>query len=72
MLAVVKLRQKGTKMRSKLPRSVFRYMQEYKFTNELSIKYYDPYAPIWKQQNRNFPAVDKLNYNNCLVAFIEY
>ena len=31
MLAVVKLREKGTTMVSKLPKGVFRHMLEYKF-----------------------------------------
>ncbi len=68
MLAVVKLRQKGTTMVSKLPRGVFRHMLEYKYPNELIWRYSDPYAPIDGQQDRHFPAIDKLDYNNCLVA----
>ncbi len=46
MLAVVKLRQKGTTMVSKLPRGVFRHMLEYEFPNELSYRYSTPYRPI--------------------------
>ncbi len=46
MLAVVKLRQKGTTMVSKLPRGVFRHMLEYEYPNELSLRISDPYAPI--------------------------
>ena len=46
MLAVVKLRQKGTTMVSKLSKGVFRQMLEYEYPNELSFRYSDPYAPI--------------------------
>ncbi len=46
MLAVVKLRQKGTTMVSELPRGVFRYMQEYEFPNELSFRYSEPTGPL--------------------------
>ena len=46
MLAVIKLRQKGTTMVSKLPRGVFRHMLEYKFPNELIFRYADPYLPL--------------------------
>ncbi len=46
MLAVVKLRQKGTTMVSKLPSGVFRHMLEYKYSNELLWRYSEPYMPI--------------------------
>ena len=46
MLAVIKLRQKGTTKLSKLPRGVFRQMLEYKFPNELIWRYSDPYLPL--------------------------
>ena len=39
MLAVVKLRQKGKTMVSKLPGGVFRHMLEYKYPNEFSFRY---------------------------------
>ena len=55
MLAVVKLRQKGTNMVSKLPRGVFRHMLEYEFPNEFSFRYSTPYKPISKAQDRKFP-----------------
>ena len=67
MLAVVKLREKGTTMVSRLPSGVFRHMLEYKFPTE-SWRYSDPYEPIKEKQNRHFPAVDKLHYDNYLVA----
>ncbi len=55
MLAVVKLRQKGTTMVSKLPGGVFRHMLEYKFPNEFSFRYSKPYVPISEAQDRKFP-----------------
>ena len=72
MLAVVKLRQKGTTKLSNLPRGVFRHMLEYKFPKGLIWRYSEPYAPIRKSgQDRHFPASDKLDYNNYLVAVNE-
>ena len=55
MLAVVKLREKGTTMVSKLPGGVFRHMLEYKFPNELLYRYSEPYVPIKYKQDRKFP-----------------
>ncbi len=71
MLAVVKLRQKGTTMVSKLPRGVFRHMLEYKYPNEFSFRYSKPVVPISKAQDRKFPATDKLDYNNYMVGIEE-
>ncbi len=71
MLAVVKLREKGTTMVSKLPRGVFRHMLEYKFPNELCYRYSDPTRPIEEEQDRHFPAIKKLSYHNYLVAVNE-
>jgi hypothetical protein len=68
MLAVVKLRQKGTTMVSKLPRGVFRHLLEYKIPNELRWRYSSPYVPISEAQDRHFPAIDKLDYNNYMVG----
>ena len=78
MLAVVKLRQKGKSMVSKLPSGVFRHMLEYKYPNEFSFRYSKPYVPISRAQNRKFPATDKLAYDNYMVGiehskcFLEY
>ncbi len=72
MLAVVKLRQKGTTMVSKLPSGVFRHMLEYEFPNEFRFRYSEPTRPIQRQkQDRHFPAIDKLDCNNYLVAVNE-
>ena len=72
MLAVIKLREKGTTKVSKLPSGVFRHMLEYKFPNELSWRYSDPYIPLEGQkQDRHFPAIEKLSYDNYIVAVNE-
>ncbi len=72
MLAVVKLRQKRPSKLSTLPSGVFRHMLEYEFPNELSFRYSDPYMPIEdRKQDRHFPAIETLSYNNYLVAAIE-
>ena len=68
MLAVVKLRQKGTTMVSKLPSGVFRHMLEYKIPTELRYRCSEPYRPISKAQDRKFPAIDKLSYDNYMVG----
>ncbi len=49
MLAVVKLRQKGTTIVSKLPSGVFRHMLEYKFPSEFRFRYSEPCMPIQRQ-----------------------
>ncbi len=71
MQAVVKLRQKGTTMVSKLPRGVFRHMLEYKFPNEHLLRISESCAQIYEHHDRQFPATDKLNYYNYLVAVNE-
>ena len=70
ILAVVKLRQKGTTIVSKLPSGVFRHMLEYQFPI-FRFRYSEPCAPIEGQQDRHFPTIDKLNYDNYLVAINE-
>jgi hypothetical protein len=39
-------------------------VQAKKFAYRLSY----PYCPLKEKQDRHFPAIDKLNYNNYLVA----
>ncbi len=69
MLAVVKLRQKVTTMVSQLPSGVFRHMLEYKFPNELRFRYSEPCGgQIMSKQDRHFPAIEKLSYDNYLVS----
>jgi hypothetical protein len=67
MLAVVKLRQKGQTMVSKLPAGVFRHMLEYEIPI-FSYRYSTPYVPITGPQERKFPATDKLDYDNYMVG----
>ena len=69
--ALIKLRQKGVTKVSKLPKGVFRCILEYQFPNELRWRYSEPFLPIQCQQDRHFPAIDKLDYNNHLVAINE-
>ncbi len=71
MLAVIKLRQKGTTKVSKLPSGVFRHMLEYKFPNELNWRYSNPYVPLEEEQDRHFPSINKLSYDNYLVSINE-
>ncbi len=58
-------------MVSQLSKGVFRCILEYQYPNELLWTYSDPYLPIKRQQDRHFPTLEKLNYNNYLVAIIE-
>ena len=68
-MSVIKLRSKGATKVSKLPKGVFRCILEYQFAKALSWRYSEPYTPIQgRQQDRHFPAIDKLDYNNCLLA----
>ena len=46
-------------------------MLEYKFPNELSFRYSEPCAPIEYEQERHFPAIEQLSYDNYLVAVNE-
>ncbi len=82
MLAVVKLRQKGTTIVSKLPSGVFRYMLEYKFPNEFRFRYSEPLNEPSEssvdnsivsedEYGRHFPAIEKLSYDNYLVTIYE-
>ena len=66
--ALIKLRQKGATKISKLPKGVFRCILEYQFPNELSWRYSEPFLPIKGQQDRHFPAIDNLDYENYFVA----
>jgi len=38
---------------------------------KFTIKESDPYLPIKEKQDKHFPSIDKLDYNNWLVAFNE-
>ena len=56
---------------TKLPSGVFRCIIEYQFPNTLSWKYSDPFMPLKGKQDRHFPAIDKLDYENYLVVINE-
>ena len=71
MLALIKLQQKEVTKVSKLPKGVFRYMLEYQFPNEFCYRYSSPCKPIKSQQDRHFPAIEKLDFNNFVVAVSE-
>ena len=59
-------------MVSKLPSGVFRCVLEYQFPKFFTWRYSDPYMPIQgHQQDKHFPAIDNLDYNNYLVAINE-
>ena len=66
--ALIKLRQKGATKVSNLPKDVFRCILEYQFPNELCWRYSEPNEPIKDEQDRHFPAIENLNYENYLVA----
>ena len=38
---------------------------------KFTIKESDPYLPIKEKQDKHFPAIDQLDYNNWLVAINE-
>ncbi len=58
-------------MVSKLPSGVFRHMLEYEIPNEFSFRFSEPCAPIYREQDRHFPAIEKLSYDNYLVSINE-
>ncbi len=55
-------------MVSKLPSGVFRCILECQLPNELSTRFSELYGPITGEQDRHFPAISKLHYDNHLVA----
>ena len=67
-MTLIKLR--NNKRLANVPNGVFRCILEYQFPKSM-FRYSDPYMPIQKQQDRHFPAIEKLDYNNCLVAINE-
>ena len=71
VMSLIKLRQKGATKVSKLPSGVFRCILELQSPIILLWKYSDPYVPIESQQDRHFPAIEKLDYSSYLVAVIE-
>ncbi len=71
VLAVIKLRQKGATKLSKLTKDVFRCILESQINKILFYRYSDLYRPLEGQQDRHFPAIEKLDYHNYLVGVDE-
>ena len=71
IMSLIKMRQKDATKVSKLPKGVFKCILEYQFPNEFCWRYSDPFLPIKGQQDRHFPAIHKLDYENYLVAINE-
>ena len=64
----MKLRQNNASKLSEIPKDVFRCILEYQ-SNELGCRVSKLYYPIkGRQQDRHFPAFEKLDYDNYLVA----
>ncbi len=72
-MSLMRLRQKGATKVTKLPSGVFRRILEYYFPTELYCRYSEPCGgPIeGKQDDIHFPVIDKLDYDNYLVAVNE-
>ena len=51
--------------------SVFRCVLEYQFPKVFTYRLADPDMPLEGTQDRHFPAVEKLSYDNYLVAVNE-
>ncbi len=68
-LALMKLKE--SKRLCNVPKGVFRCILEYQLPKVLRWRYSNPYAPIQKQQDTHFPAIEKLDYDNYLVAMNE-
>ena len=65
-LAVIKLHK--NKIMANVPNGVFTCILEYQFPKVLLWRYSDPYAQIMHKQDRHFPAIDNLHYENYLIA----
>ncbi len=72
VLAVIKLWQRGATKLRKLPKDVFRCILERQISMRLLWRYSDPYMSInGRQLDRHFPDINKLCYDNYLVAVNE-
>ncbi len=67
-MSVIKLLQRGTTKVSKLPSGVFQCILECQFPKLLLWWYSVPSNPIMGEQDRHFPAISMLNYENYLFA----
>ena len=72
-MSLMRLRHKGATKVTKLPSGVFRRILEYYIPTELCCRYSEPCGgPIEdKQDYIHFSAIDKLDYDNYLVAVNE-
>ncbi len=67
VMAAIKL-QKNKRL-SKIPNGVFRCILEYQIPKVLLWRYSDPTGPLAnRKQDTHFPTIEKLSYNNYLVA----
>ncbi len=71
MMSLLKLRQKEVTKVTKLSKDVFRCILEYDISKELCCRYSELYVSINKKQDRHFPSIEKLSYDNYLVAVNE-
>ena len=69
ILAVIKLHK--NKILAKISNGVFRCILEYQFPKVLFWRYSDPFGRTWEEQDKHFPTIDKLDYDNYLVAVNE-
>ena len=71
-MSLIKLRQSGATKVSKLPKGVFKCILEYQLLKVLQHRYSEPYqqVTVW-YQDRHIPPIEKLNYNNYVVAIKE-
>ncbi len=69
--ALIKLRHKGATKVSTLPQDVFKCVIERRFPKVFFWRYSEPYCPIDRLQDRHFPAIARLDYNNQLVTICE-
>ena len=69
VMALIKLRQ--NKVFVKIAKGVFRCILECQLPKVLCWRCTELPMPIQGKQQRHFPPIEKLNYNNCLVAVNE-
>ncbi len=70
-MTLIKLRKNYATKVSKLPSGVFRCILEYQFPMFFTWRYSEACMPILQKQEIHFPAIDKLDFNNYLVALNE-
>ena len=68
MMCVIKIRSKGSTKISKIPKGVFRCILEYQLPAPMRCRLSEPYMPVNKPQDIQFPTNIKLDLNNYLIA----